>query len=527
VSVTPPTNFEDDRLAQLAEGQLKGELSAGEKAELAELLDSCEDAQRRFVELASFETALTEAHRDPSPEFSIQAGQPSGLGFVARKILPWVAVAACLILVFWLRGNDPVAPGGGNPSDVLATLVNHVDATFVTPGAGRDGRFSPGTFELATGTIHLRFSNGADLVIESPAKFALIDSLHADLKYGTVRAIVPPSAKGFTIATRSAIFEDVGTEFGLQVERETGKESLLVFDGQVNVRKPKSNELVKSVLGGEAFQYKNGKVAQAIDVLPGTFPAPSTIGVRQWRSKTSDRLKDASLIGLFSFERDANQPAVLRNVVTSGIRVVSDARIQGARWGSGRWQGKDALLFDGQDQFAQLNVAGQFKALTIATWIRVNRLDHTLNAVFDSNGWASGNIHLQIQRHGAPYADFYESRGGKKQNRDVAVPIGKWTHLVATYSLADRRMRVYVNGQQAYECSLPTASLFKPGDCRIGNWLPVDRSELGSAPAVRSFNGRIDELAIWNRVLSDSQIQTEMKRGQPSFVWARQEATSP
>jgi hypothetical protein len=40
---------------------------------------------------------------------------------------------------------------------------------------------------------------------------------------------------------------------------------------------------------------------------------------------------------------------------------------------------------------------------------------------------------------------------------------------------------------------------------------------------VRSFNGSIDELAIWDRVLTESEIKAEMKLGQPDFMWARQQ----
>ncbi len=469
---------EADRLAPLVEGQLKGQLSLEQKTELAELLDSSAESQRRFVELATFETALAEVHRNPSPAFSFSDHASSSFATWTRRILPWIAAAACVALVFWPRMNDAPSPS----KDAVGMLVNWVDAEFGASRTTQDTHFDRGSYELIAGTIHLRFSNGTDLVIEGPAKFELIDALRARLDYGIVRAIVPPAAKGFTIVTRSAHFEDVGTEFGLRVERETGKESLLVFDGQVNVRRPDSNALVSSVRVGEAFEYENGVGAKPESVQPQVFPAPDAIGVRHWRSKTEARLSDSSLIALYSFERDANQIARVRNLRSQEAGAVSDAEIHGARWGSGRWQGKDALLFDGKDQFAELHMEGEFKSLTLAAWVKVNRLDHTLFAVFDSNGWESGDIHLQIQRHGTPYADHYEARGGKKKYWDVMVPMTEWTHLVATYSATDRKMQVFANGKLAYECDWVGEGRIRPGACRIGNWLAVGEHTPG-APA--------------------------------------------
>jgi hypothetical protein len=506
---------ENDRLSRLTEGQLKGELSAGEKADLSELLDGSEEAQRRFVELTEFETALAEAHQEPSPAFSIENHERSRLPALTVKMLPWLVAAACVMFMFWPRANDvEPAPGEAVSPKPLAMLVDQVDATFASPRATGDVRFDRGVYELEQGAIHLRFANGADLVIEGPARFELIDPLHARLEYGNIRAIVPPTAKGFTVATKNANFEDVGTEFGLRVERETGEESLLVFDGQVNVRRPDSNILLSSIQGGETHQYKNGKPTEPADIQPEMFPEPGGIGFRRWLADKAFRLHDPSLLALFSFERETNQPTVLRNLQTDGVSAVSDARIHGAHWGSGRWQGKGALLFDSPNDFAELDVEGEFNELTIATWVMVNRLDHPLNAVFDSNGWESGDVHLQIQRQGAPYADLYEARGGERQHWDTVVPMAKWTHLVATYSVADRKMRVFVNGERSYECSLNNEGHIQPGTCRIGNWLAV-----GEFAPVRSFNGRIDELAIWNRALSEAEISAEMRRGQPSFLW--------
>ena len=129
---------------------------------------------------------------------------------------------------------------------------------------------------------------------------------------------------------------------------------------------------------------------------------------------------------------------------------------------------------------------------------------------------------MQFNRRGQPYTDIFESRLPKNQRWGAAASTADWTHLVTTFSLVECETRVYVNGELSYACELLKTGAIQPRTCRIGNWRAV-----GTFAPVRSFNGRIDELAIWNRALRESEIKTEMRRGQPSFLWARPEPASP
>ena len=517
----------EDRLGQLTEAHLKGELSAEEKAELAELLDRSEEARRRFVQLADFETALTRAHREPWVEASIDdlrshklpaCGKPkttSKLLVATQKALPWLIAAASLAIAFLPRSGEPPADKPSPP--VTALLVNEAESAFAKPRAHGDVGFGPGAYELREGAIHLRFANGTDLVMEGPAKFEVLDVLHSRLHYGKVRAIVPPTAHGFTIATERANFEDLGTEFGLHVERDTGIETLHVFDGQVDVREPGSNALLNRVKGGQAVEYRDGEPAAAGELRPETFPTPGRIGYLRWAAEKERRRRDPNLIAFFSFDRDPQQPALLRNLQRGRAGLVSDARVEGARWVSGRWPGKGALLFERQSDFAELEFEGGFNELTIAAWVFLDRLDHHLNAILDSNGFEAGDIHLQVRRQGGPYVDIAEARVSKGAlSTKTLTPVGKWVYLVATMSLPRRTAQVYVNGELAYRCALREEGRIRPGVGRIGNWLPT-----GEFEPVRSLNGRIDELTIWDRALTEAEIEAEMERGQPSLLWSK------
>ena len=78
------------------------------------------------------------------------------------------------------------------------------------------------------------------------------------------------------------------------------------------------------------------------------------------------------------------------------------------------------------------------------------------------------------------------------------MPLNTWTHVAMTYNGA--QMRLYVNGvlvgQRAQTGSIQTNN----GQLRIG----------GSAAFGEFFQGMIDEVRIYNRALSATEITTDM-----------------
>jgi hypothetical protein len=511
--VTRLTAEQEEHLAELTEGQLMGELTLEQKAELAELLDSSDAAKRLFVERVEFETALTEAHQAPRSELSVAKLNRATWQTLSVKTLPLLAAVACLVFAFaYLNRIKPAADEDVLPSEYTAVIVNEVDAAFSPPRPADAQRFEPGSYELQRGSIHLRFNNGVDLVIEGPALFEILHARRIRLAYGNLRAIVPPVARGFTVVTQYANYEDVGTEFGLSLNRENGLETLMVFDGRVNVRNPSTDDLVQSLTGGEVFQFKDGMPVAQAEVDPATFPLPGDISHQRWLGAKDHRLQDPNLLALFTFEPDAQAPMTLHNLQRQGIPVVSDAKIEGARWVSGRWPGKKALLFDRPSDFAELDIQGEYTEFTVAAWIFVDGLDNTLNAVFNSNGWDAGDLHVQIMRHGGAHADTYAEPIRNERTMGV-IPAGEWIHLATTFSAPEKAIRVYLDGKRVYEAAMGTDEQIRPGTCRIGNWLAT-----GNFAPERALRGRMDELAIWNRVLSEATIQAETRSGRPQFL---------
>jgi len=205
--------------------------------------------------------------------------------------LPWgVAAAACVMAVasWWMpRGpaQDSATSGDGQKTapEVTAMLVDEAGAVFALPRQPGEVRFDPGAYELLSGTVHLRYVNGADLVVEGPAWFEIRDAFRTHLAAGRVRAIVPPTARGFTVVTRGVVYEDVGTEFGLSVDGATGASQMHVFDGHVNLRRGDvGGPLLRRAFAGDSVGFRDGQVVEVPEMGLADFPSPGAIGHQCW-----------------------------------------------------------------------------------------------------------------------------------------------------------------------------------------------------------------------------------------------------
>ena len=86
---------------------------------------------------------------------------------------------------------------------------------------------------------------------------------------------------------------------------------------------------------------------------------------------------------------------------------------------------------------------------------------------------------------------------------DFVLPIGDWFH-VAIATNASRNTKVYINGVQRFSSSLGMGSNY--GSCYnfrayIGG---------GTVMGLNGFNGSIDDIQIWHKQLSESEVKTAM-----------------
>jgi hypothetical protein len=87
---------------------------------------------------------------------------------------------------------------------------------------------------LNKGVVKLRFDSNAQVVIEAPSRFEITSADQIRLHYGRVYAIVPPEAVGFSVKTSNSKIVDLGTEFGVQTQKD-GTTELHVVKGRTTL----------------------------------------------------------------------------------------------------------------------------------------------------------------------------------------------------------------------------------------------------------------------------------------------------
>ena len=234
----------EDRWAlyELWERARDGRLTEDEQRALESRILGDQEVRTLLAEAALVEAELRHAGDEglPMPET------------VTRRALTWrwqhgiaaaaAALAAACLVWFTAKQPAPVA------TLVKAHLCKWGNSALPTL-EGADLR--PGTLELVEGMATLKFTSGAEVVLEAPVSLEVVSAMECRVKKGTVVADVPHSAKGFTIQTPETKVVDYGTRFGVSAG-DDGKCLVHVIEGDVEVSRPKEGETVRLKTGQRA-----------------------------------------------------------------------------------------------------------------------------------------------------------------------------------------------------------------------------------------------------------------------------------
>ncbi len=216
---------------------------------------------------------------------------------------------------------------------------------------------------------------------------------------------------------------------------------------------------------------------------------------------------------------DDGSGATARDVSGNG----QDGTVEGAVWvpSADAKVGTGALRFDGQDDRISLggmNVEGD--GITIACWFFTDNLDTPGNdprMVSKAIGGANEEHWWMIsssRQGGTKVLRFRLRTDGvtaelKADTVTGFIETGVWTHSVATWD--GSTMRLYKDGVEA-------------GSIPKGGKLDVDagvEAAIGNQPTPagdRPFEGILDDVALWNRALSEGEINELMTNGLPAAV---------
>jgi len=156
---------------------------------------------------------------------------------------------------------------------------------------------------------------------------------------------------------------------------------------------------------------------------------------------------------------------------------------------------------------------------TICAWIKPKEASNG-NYIFSLDRW--NGYKFQLQGGNLPFLTVMTTTGDHDQDDGGAsVQLGQWSHVVVSYT--NGTMKFYINGALVKTANVtgdPT-TLASPPPISIGNELPKTAYNLtdSSSPMAyyggNYFIGTIDDLHLYNKVLSDTEVKSLYTMEQP------------
>ncbi len=173
----------------------------------------------------------------------------------------------------------------------------------------------------------------------------------------------------------------------------------------------------------------------------------------------------------------------------------------GPRWVEGHLGG--ALDFDGVDDFVEVphnSLLSLTKEITIAAWTNMRLTASGEMAIVSKGGWGANDLPYEVTETPGDviFWQFYNDAGRDSCSPD-SPPVGEWHHITATYD--GKVFKCYIDGTVAEEWAYAGTMPKNTASVTIGR-----RSRGGTF-----FNGMIDDVAIYDRALSEEEIQSIME----------------
>lgn len=247
--------------------------------------------------------------------------------------------------------------------------------------------------------------------------------------------------------------------------------------------------------GTDTFIYSiadgRGGVASALVAVTVTAADPTPI---------------AGLVASFSFDESTG------TTVTDG----SGSGHVGTIYGASRVEGVrgSSLQFDGVDDWVTVPDAPTLDlstGMTLEAWVMPGAMTGWETVLLKERGVEDFAYALYAHdggslAGGAPVPSGNVRTGGGHQNLrgTSTLPAGVWTHLATTYDGVTQQL--FVNGVQAASRPQAGSILASDGSLRIGG---------NAAFTGEFFEGRLDEVRIYNRALSAEEISASMGGAAP------------
>ena len=503
---------------RLLSGFIDDTLTDEERQRLAELIQSNSEYRSRYLDYCSMHATLAWEHGvlggKEIPEVT-QGADEAVIPFPQERVsrswrrsLSWAASIGALLAIFWQGVLPEVKRSQWQANESIGSIVRKSGGQLSVTGSRirleQGDSVKVGEYELTDGLAQFELENEVQIFVEAPARFRVDSAWLVSLYEGRLSANVPPEGVGFTVETPSAQVIDHGTEFGVEVDSNQRSE-VHVFEGEVEIKA--RDTVVKPVrlLTDQATRVdtdsgESSGIAIAPERFIRSFDEPILYysnAVRELEPAVYYRMA-ISDDGVTLLDRSGND---VHGLIHRGEMM--DSAFAAGRIGA-------ALQLQGVDSKAFALVSDYPKAkdgaLSVVAWVHAESRPTWASI---AKNWAFGEVgqfHFGLKHYqGGLELQLREADGDTVYvSEETPLPLGEWQHVAF---VADGKFaRLYRNGVEVARSrhqglATPTFPSLGIGAKLKGKG---NREQEGS---VGYWDGRIDELAIFNHALSAEDIE--------------------
>jgi len=180
-----------------------------------------------------------------------------------------------------------------------------------------------------------------------------------------------------------------------------------------------------------------------------------------------------------------------------------------------------SLVFDGYPSMVthpKAQAPAISDAFTLEAWVAIQAYPWNWCPIVHQSTWEDRGYWLGIDEEGR--VSLKASIGGDWQSLNSSETVGlyRWVHVAGTFDSSDGRMRIYIDGSEKGSKSVSNNGVTMAGvDIKIGKGraMPPTRPIREGFECSYSIDGAIDEVKIYDRALSPSQIAGAFNRNRP------------
>lgn len=361
--------------------------------------------------------------------------------------------------------------------------------------------------EVQTGTVELNFGSGVRGIVRAPADLTLISENRVDLAFGVVWFSVEESEAGFQVNTPDFLLTDLGTEFGVISELE-GMDEAHVFKGKVEVHNHHNLSHKQEITQNHALQA----------IAEGPW---EEIACRPERFLKQLPQNDLPPYIRLRFDSEDQGALAVEGTHWDVDTIVAQFHHDEPFLESGVDQ--QAARFNGKGDFIQTNwpgISGK-RTRSFACWIQVPpSLSHSHRSAIVGWGNPKGNTNGKwkvLLSNISEEAPARISFGTEWFDGETPLNDGVWHHLAVVYHGRDLDngfpvVVMYVDGRKE-----ELSYLAGTQNRGVMNEIDTDTASDEALPMMigdgllmnkKTFQGKIDDLYIFEGVLSETQIRT-------------------